>query len=168
MSWTFLFWEILYWCFNFIMCYRLIRWLISSWFTLDECKYLEICPFLQGFQIYWHIGSQSSPWWFPGFPWCLLLSSLLIFDFNNLGLSFLTLVRFARACQSCLFFQRTNFCFIDSLYDFLGLYFINFGPYFYYFSPFACFEFCSFLFSMSLRCRLGCLFEIFSVLLYMY
>jgi hypothetical protein len=57
----------------------LFRWLISSWFSFEG--YLEICPFLQDFPVYWNIGSQSSHWGFPGFSRCLLLSPFFVSDF---------------------------------------------------------------------------------------
>jgi hypothetical protein len=60
------------------------------------------------------------------------------FDFTDLGLF---LPHFSQICQGLInlfyFFRELVFCFVHSLYGFLGLYFINFRPYFYYFSPFA-------------------------------
>jgi hypothetical protein len=35
------------------------------------------------------------------------------------------------------FFKEPAFSLLDSLYGSIGLYLINFGPYFYYFSPSA-------------------------------
>jgi hypothetical protein len=123
----------------------LFRWLISSWFSfeprngrkyLDGHKYLEICPFLQDFQIYWTICSQSSLWWFPGFPWCWLLSPLLHFWFYWFGFFlYLFYADLPRVFQSFLFFQRTSFLF-HWFFVFFGFYFINFNPYFLLFLSF--------------------------------
>jgi hypothetical protein len=74
--------------------------------------------------------AYSSPFWI-----------LLIWVF-----SFLILVRFAR-CLSFLFILSKNQLFVSLiLLWFFTLYFINFSPYFYYFSPSTCLEFCLFLF----------------------
>jgi hypothetical protein len=53
--------------------------------------------------------------------------------------------RFAGVYNLVYLFKETAFRFIDSLYDFLNLNFVYFGPYFYYFSS-ASFGFGLFLF----------------------
>jgi hypothetical protein len=61
------------------------KWLIPLGSVLDAYKYLEICPFLQDFQIYWNIGSQSSP--DDSLDFCGVCCYLpIVFDFTNLDL----------------------------------------------------------------------------------
>jgi hypothetical protein len=57
--------------------------------------------------------------------------SFFVSNFINLGLS---PPHFSQICQGCVnivyFFKEPAFCFVDSLYGFLGALFCGFGPLF--------------------------------------
>jgi hypothetical protein len=89
----------------------IFRWLISFWFNLDGHKYLEICPFLEDFQIYWNVvfkAVSDNSLDFCGVgcysPFAFLILLIWIFYL-------LSLVRFARDLSTCLFCQWNMFLF---------------------------------------------------------
>ena len=112
---------------------------------LVDSMFLEICPFLLGCQIYWHIIIHSILLCFVIFLQYQLL--LLIFHFIwVLSLYFLvTLVRgFLSPGQISFPFQRISSWFYwFFFYCFLNLYFIYFLSDLYYFLPSADLRFCS-------------------------
>jgi hypothetical protein len=137
MFWTFIFGRIFIAASISSCVIDLFRRLTSSWFSSDGHKYLEICPFLQDFsnllEYVLKIVSEDSLY-FLGVCFCL---PFFISDFTFWGLF---LPHFSQICQGfgnlVYFFKEPAFCLVDSLYViFFCLYFINFGHYFYYFSP---------------------------------
>jgi hypothetical protein len=102
---------------------------------LDGCKYLQICPFLQDFQI---IGSQSNLRWFPEFPGCLLLSPLLHFWCCWLGFFLSSFLSGFPGVWQSYFFQRSRLVF-HWFFVFFSFYIINVNPLFLLFLSFCLF-----------------------------
>jgi hypothetical protein len=97
---------------------------------------------------------------------CLLLSSLLHFWFYWFEFF---LSSFSQVCQGSVnfvyFFKEPAFCLLILCMFFFCFYFINFSPYFYYFSLSACFGFACSCFSRCLRYSIRSLIWDLSVLL---
>jgi hypothetical protein len=125
----------------------LFRWLISSLFNFWWSYVSRNLSISSRFSNLLEYRFSSSLQWFPGFPWCLLLSPLLHFWFYWFGFF---LSHFSQVRQGSVnlfyFFKELPFCFIDSLYGFFMFLFHWFQLLFLLLSPSIRFGICLFFF----------------------
>ena len=67
-----------------VLVLGLLRFSISSWFSLEGYIFLRICPFLPRCPFYWHIFADSSLLWFFVFLCCLCGFPIFISSFVDL------------------------------------------------------------------------------------